>query len=251
MTLTTQIVLAIVIAAVLTMPAYFVAAKRRTLDPDVERRPATILLGRWIRDWLMWLIAPLERVIVASGISPDALNITGTLLGAAAGVAYARGALELGGLLVLLGGAADVLDGRVARARGLASDYGEFIDSVLDRFAETFTFLGIGWYWMPLYPSGTLLTAAALAGSLLVSYTRAKGDAVGVEIRGGLMQRAERLVLLAVASIFGVPIGRLIGDSAGGVLFDALFLIALGAFATVAWRGLVIARQLKERARRS
>jgi len=248
MSTTTIAVLAFVTAGLLTMPVFAVVARGRPMDADVAGRGATPLIGRWVRDWLMWLIAPLERALVRAGVTPDALNIAGMLFGAAAGVAYARASLELGGLLVLAGGVCDVLDGRVARARGVAGAYGEFIDSVLDRFAEAFTFVGLAWHFAG-GPTATMIVAAALAGSLLVSYTRAKGDAVGVAIRGGIMQRAERLVLLAAASIFGVPIARLVGDTPDGVLSVALWLIALGAFGTAAWRTVRIARELRGRSK--
>jgi len=248
MTQTSRAVLLFVIAGLLTMPVFAVVSRRRPMDADVARRGATVLLGRWVRDWLMWLIGPLERALLRSGVTPDALNVTGMLFGAAAGVAYARGSLELGGLLVLGGGVCDVLDGRIARARGLAGAYGEFIDSVLDRFAETFTFVGLAWHFAGR-PSAAATVAAALGASLLVSYARAKGDAVGVANRGGIMQRAERLVLLAAASIFGAPLARLTGGTPDGVLGLAIAVIALGAFATAAWRTVAIARELKRRGR--
>ncbi|MGH7721005.1 MAG: CDP-alcohol phosphatidyltransferase family protein, partial [Gemmatimonadaceae bacterium] len=171
MTLTDTIALGLVALLLLTMPVFAMVSRGKTVDADVARRPTTILLGLWVRDWLMWVIAPLERAFVSARVSPDVFNYLGALFGLAAGVAFARGALSLAGWLILLGGAADIFDGRVARARGIASSYGAFLDSSLDRFAETFAFMGLALYFVA-WPWAALATALALGGSLLVSYTR-------------------------------------------------------------------------------
>src|SRR4029453_1683895 len=104
------------------------------------------------------------------------------------------GRLDLGGWAIALGGVADIMDGRIARARGLGSPYGTFIGSTPRRFGEVSPPVG---FWYPLGgpDAGPLLAAAAMAGSLLVSYTRARGESVGVLCKEGLMQRAERLAL--------------------------------------------------------
>jgi len=242
--MTGTIALAAVVAIVLTMPVYAVVSRGRPLDPEVARRPATVLLGYWVRDWVMWMVTPLERALIGSGISPDVLNVLGAVMGFAAGVAYARGAPEIAGWFIILGGVADIMDGRVARARNLVSPYGEFLDSMLDRFSEVFAFVGLGLYLAPI-PSGIPATVLAAGSSLLVSYARAKGDAVGVACRGGVMQRAERLVLLALTSL----VDRLVTSSAGWhegtMLLAAVWLIGLGALGTAIYRTLFIARALK------
>ncbi len=98
----------------LTMPVFAAVARGRPRDADVAGRPRTVLLGYWVRDWLMWAIAPLERLFLALRIPPVAFNWAGVAFGIAAGVAYALGHFPLGGWLVLLGGAADIFDGRIA-----------------------------------------------------------------------------------------------------------------------------------------
>ena len=237
--MTANIALLLVGVVLLTMPVFAIVSRGRAGDPDVATRPTTVILGRWIRDWVMWLITPLERSLVASGITPDALNVLGAVFGLAAGFAYVRGSTALAGWLILLGGMADILDGRVARARGLASRYGEFLDSMLDRFAEVFTFVGLA-----VYLSVTPVTLA-VGSSLLVSYARAKGDAVGVACRGGVMQRAERLVLLALASIFDRPVISAAGWADGTLIFSAVWVIGLGALGTALYRTVAIARALR------
>lgn len=229
---------------VATMPVFLFATRGRALDPEVASRPRTAILGYWIRDWLMWLIAPLERLFLALRIPPVAFNWAGVTLGAAAGVAYGLGAFAAGGWLVLLGGAADIFDGRIARARGMASRAGAFLDSTLDRFAETFAYLGLV-VWYRTTALGVLLVTLALGGSLLVSYTRARGEGLGVQYKGGLMQRAERLVLLALASLVDPWVARSTGWPPGRLLLVTIAFIGIASLATAFHRTFAIARALE------
>jgi CDP-diacylglycerol--glycerol-3-phosphate 3-phosphatidyltransferase len=246
MTSVDVLALALVGGLLLTMPVFAVISRGRAIDPDVARRSRTIILGRWVRDWLMWVIGPIERGMVRAGVSPDFLNYLGVFFGLMAGVAFASGRLGLGGWLIFLGGVADVFDGRVARARGVASQYGAFADSTLDRFAESFTFLGLTMF----FSSSSLLvlaTAAALSGSLLVSYTRARGEAVGVSNTAGVMQRAERLVLLGLGAIVDPWITSRQGWLPGTVLGWIVAVIAIGAWGTAIYRTLAIGNELRRR----
>ena len=92
----TYITLIVAAIVLLTMPVFAVVSRTRPMDADVARRPTTFLLGYWVRDWLMWLISPLERRFVAWELSPDLFNYLGGALGLAAGIAYATGDLDLG-----------------------------------------------------------------------------------------------------------------------------------------------------------
>lgn len=244
--MTAYVALALAALAVLSMPVYAVVTRGRPIDPEVARRPTTVLLGYWIRDWVMWAIRPLERALIASRIDPVVLNVTGALLGLAAGVAYIAGEPGVAGWLILLGGLADIMDGRIARARNVVSTYGEFLDSVLDRFAEVFAFVGLAFY-LSWTPWGVLATTLAIGSSLLVSYTRAKAGQVGVDCRGGVMQRAERLVLLAVASLIDRPLAAAGDWQEGAVLLAAVALIGVGAFGTAVFRTATVARVLRSR----
>lgn len=241
-----MVALLLVAVLLLTMPVFALKARRRPMDADVARRPSTVLLGYWVRDWLMWVIGPLERVLVGAKVSPDVFNYLGVFMGAAAGVAFALSQLAVAGWLVLLGGAADIFDGRIARAQGVASDRGAFLDSTLDRFAETFAFMGLAVFFAGA-PWQTAALALALGASLLVSYTRAKGDALGVQCRGGVMQRAERLVLLALAALLDGPVTRRAGWPPGTLLAVAVAIIAVGALGTAVYRTVRIASELGER----
>jgi phosphatidylglycerophosphate synthase len=239
-----KIALALVGLLLLSMPVYAVVSRGRPLDPDVARRPTTILLGYWVRDWVMWAIAPLERALIASRISPDALNVTGAVMGLAAGIAFAERSPEIASWCILLGGLADIMDGRIARARSVASKYGEFLDSMLDRFAEVFAFAGLAAY-LAWSTWGIIGTALAIGSSMLVSYARAKGGQVGVDCRGGVMQRAERLVLLALAALIDGTVCARAGWPSGTVLIAAVWIIGVGALGTAIHRTLFIARRLR------
>lgn len=135
--------------------------------------------------------------------SPTAWTVVGFAFSVLSGVAYSFAGYDgqlVGGVLILTAGWFDVVDGAVARVTGNVSKRGAFLDSTLDRVAEVVTFLGI--LIGGLAPPVLVLTAVSL--SLLVSYTRAKGDALGISLSGvGIGERSERLLILAVASIAG------------------------------------------------
>ena len=245
MTLTETLPLWLLLAVVATMPVFALVSRNRPRDPDVARRSASALLGFWVRDWVMWLIGPMERMLVRAGVSPDVFNYLGVAFGAAAGVAFAQRELALAGWAILLGGLADIFDGRIARARGLTSRYGAFMDSTLDRFAEGFSFVGVTWY-LSGSPVGAAVSTLAITGSLLVSYARARGEAVGVTGTGGVMQRAERLVLLALGALADTAVTTRLGWPEGRVLLGAVAIIAIGSMATAVYRTASIARTLSK-----
>jgi CDP-diacylglycerol--glycerol-3-phosphate 3-phosphatidyltransferase len=234
--------------ALASMAAYAMVGARR--DADAERKGSQFLLGvgDFLVHWFMWVLGPLERASLRLGLTPDFFNFAGLVLGALSGLGIAAGRLELGGWAIALGGVADIMDGRIARARKVVSPYGTFIDSTLDRFVEVFALLGFT-YHLRGFAAGPLVAAAAMAGSLLVSYTRARGESVGVLCKEGLMQRAERLVLLFLVCLLDAPLARRFGWPPGTSAFWVLALIAAGTFLTAAHRTLWIARRLRAGAR--
>ena len=239
-----MILLSVLAAAFASMAVYAVLGRRP--DADAARKGSQFVMGvgDFLVHWFMWVLRPPERLALALGLSPDFFNFAGLACGIACGICIGFGYVEAGGWLIVLGGVCDIFDGRIARARNLASPYGQFIDSTLDRFVETFALLGMVFYLRPL-PLGALIAAAALGGSLLVSYARARGESVGVLCKEGLMQRAERLVLTCLACLSDGPLTLRFGWPAGTVLFWTLGLIAAGTFVTATHRTIWIARRLK------
>jgi archaetidylinositol phosphate synthase len=143
------------------------------------------------------------KAFAGLGASPTAWTLVGLAVSLLAGLAYSFegywGAL-LGGILILVAGWFDLVDGAVARVTGKVSKRGAFLDSTLDRVAEVAIFVGILWGGF----ASPAAVVVALAASLLVSYSRAKGDALGVALSGvGIGERSERLLVLAIASIAG------------------------------------------------
>ena len=180
-------------------------------------------LGRlpgWLKEWFLWWTSPFVWLLSRWRSAPTALNVAGLLFSLAAGVLYAFGHAPWAGWTFLLAGLCDTLDGRVARAQDGAHRQGAFVDSVLDRYSEIAIFTGLGW-WLRQGP-GLWLCWVALFSSLMVSYSRARAEGLGLQLKEGLMQRPQRIVLLTVASIF-CPIGLLVGSRP-----ETLILVALG-----------------------
>jgi CDP-diacylglycerol--glycerol-3-phosphate 3-phosphatidyltransferase len=242
------VLLAVLALAVASMLAF--AVRGRARDADAERRGSRFLLGfgDFLVHWFMWVVTPVERLALRLGLGPDFFNLAGLGFGLASGILIALGSLELGGWAIALGGVADIMDGRIARAQGVDSLYGKFIDSTLDRYVEVFAFLGFAVY-LRGFTWGPLIVVAALAGSLLVSYTRARGESLGVLCKEGLMQRAERLVLIALVCLFDAELTRRLGVPPGTVVLWVLGLIAVATLATATHRTLWISARLKEKDR--
>jgi CDP-diacylglycerol--glycerol-3-phosphate 3-phosphatidyltransferase len=227
-----------------SMPVYALTGARRSKDPLESATRGTFVLGPFVRSWFYWFIAPVVKTSLALGLTPLFFNLLGVAFGIAAGVAFAFDRPVLGGWGILLGGVADIMDGRIARARGLASPRGAFIDSTLDRFAEVGAFVGLAVFFRHS-PLLIVLVALALGGSLLVSYTRARGESQGVLCNKGIMQRAERLLLLGFGAIFDPTVSGLIGGGEPGTLLGiAVILVAIGTVGTAIYRTVWIAGKL-------
>jgi CDP-diacylglycerol--glycerol-3-phosphate 3-phosphatidyltransferase len=157
--------------------------------------PAPALLGARVRAWYRGVLRPWEDELVAAQVHPDLLTFAQLAVSALAGASFASGWIFVAGWLSLLAGTLDILDGGVARRLNVASARGALIDSVVDRWAEFTTFLGLGAFfraqaWM------VLIVALAAFGSLMVSYTRARAEGLGLALDLGRAQRPERVVLL-------------------------------------------------------
>ena len=240
------VLLGILGAAFVSMAVYAVTGRRRDADADKKGSQFVLGIGDFLVHWLMWALRPIERAALALGLTPDFFNFAGLAFGLLSGVLIGLGRLELGGWAIAMGGLCDILDGRIARARGLVSAYGQFIDSTLDRFVEVFAFLGFVFY-LRSFAWGPLVAAAAITGSLLVSYTRARGESVGVLCKEGLMQRAERLVLTFLVCLMDGPVTAGLGRPPGTAVMGILALIAVGTFATAVQRTWWISARLRQK----
>ena len=245
MTTDLQVLLGVLATAVLSMPVYILTGAGKRPDVLASGTEGTFVLGSFVRSWFYWTVSPVVRASLAVGLGPTFYNLLGVAFGIGAGVAFASGNVTLGGWGVLLGGMADVLDGRIARAGGLADARGVFLDSTLDRFAEIGAFVGLA----VLFRSSSFTLAMvviAMGGSLLVSYARARGESQGVVCKLGVMQRAERLLLLGLGGLLDPTVSRLWGaDPVGTLLVPVLGLVAVGTVGTAIFRTVWIARALR------
>ena len=195
-----------------------------------------------LRSPVYGLIDPIVRWMVRHGVHPNLLTTFGFVSVVGAGVLYHLDHVRWAGLLVLLGGMWDIFDGQVARVSGLASKFGSFYDSTLDRISEIVVFLGL----LSLYNSyGRELADVwmvyalflAMGGSLMVSYTRARAEGLGLDCKVGLMQRPARVLLLGFGSVsFGLMWGGL-------VLNTVIVLVAVFTNVTTVQRILWVQRR--------
>jgi CDP-diacylglycerol--glycerol-3-phosphate 3-phosphatidyltransferase len=161
-----------------------------------------MLDGRWRTD-IERRLKPVGVNLRKTGMTADRLTATGLVMAVACAVAIGNGALRAGVLLLLLTALPDALDGAVAKASGTASPRGAFFDSVADRVSDALLLGGVAWYLTSSRGGHAgMLPLAVLAASMLISYERAKAEALGYDARGGLMERAERTVALGFGLLF-------------------------------------------------
>lgn len=144
-------------------------------------------------------VKPVGAGLRRTGLSPDHLTVLGMLLGIGAAVAIGAGELRLGLALVVLAALPDLFDGALAKATDTSSQRGAFFDSVIDRVTDAFLFGGVAWYFASEEsPHMAMLPFAVLGVSSIISYQRAKAESLGLDAKGGLMERAERIILFCI-----------------------------------------------------
>jgi CDP-diacylglycerol--glycerol-3-phosphate 3-phosphatidyltransferase len=179
------------------------------------------LIGARIRNSTLRLGETLARW----GLTPNLLTAVGLVLNLLVAAVIASGSLRTGGALLLLASGFDMLDGAVARASGTVTKFGGFLDSTIDRYSESLVYGGVLVYLLGTrdYRLGSLLILVATAGSLLISYARARAEAAGFQASVGLLARPERVLILAVGLLTGYVI-------------PALWILAIGTHLTVITR---------------
>jgi phosphatidylglycerophosphate synthase len=158
------------------------------------------LIGAKLGHFLDKPLAPVAKQIP---ISPNVLSFTGFAVTIAAAIAI-QFDLMAGGLLILLGGAFDVFDGIVARTHGKDTKFGALLDSTLDRYSDAAIFLAIMWLFLKQNNlTGFLFSVGSLLGAILISYVRARAEGLGFDCNVGLIERPERIILLAAGCVAG------------------------------------------------
>lgn len=214
-------------AAAISMQAYFSAH-----SPSAGAKGSKLLSSR-VRAWYFSNLDPFEDWLVRLRVSPAALSWSQLVLSVGVGIAYAAGLLYTAGFLLLFTGTLDILDGKVARRSGGGTPAGAYLDSVIDRYAELTSMIGLlvyfhsGWQvWAVLF---------ALVGGMTVSYSRARAEGLGVSCDVGWLQRPERFVILGFGSIFTSLSANLLGT--GNLLLEiTIVLLAVLSNATALQR---------------
>src|SRR5882757_5078053 len=158
------------------------------------------------------VINPLVKLLIRAGLTPNMVTTIGLLLNIGVSIIFIAGAEEgkrgdlsyvgWAGALILFAGLFDMLDGQVARLGNMSSRFGALYDSVLDRYSELILFLGICYYLVAHhYFLSSLFAFIGLIGSMMVSYTRARAEGLGIECKDGLMQRPERVIIIGVSAL--------------------------------------------------
>jgi CDP-diacylglycerol--glycerol-3-phosphate 3-phosphatidyltransferase len=191
------------------------------------------MLTEWLRRVFRVVLESIAGFFFRLGIGANALTIFGALLNIGVGVVAAMGHLRWAGLLLGFASAFDALDGTLARRIGKATKFGAFLDSVLDRVSEAAVLLGIAvWYMSQPGLTAEILAYVALAGSFLVSYTRARAEGLNVTCKVGLLTRVERCALLIIALLLNL-------------VYPALWILAVGSILTALHRVIHIYVQLR------
>ena len=160
-----------------------------------------------MRSLFKWLLDPIGTFLNGLGLTPNTITMLG-LLGNVVGAFFiAKGNIFVGGLLVLVMWPIDALDGTMARLRGEPSDFGAFVDSVTDRYSELVIFGGLLYYFVSQDDLlASMLVFLSASGSVLVSYTRARAEALGYSAKIGALTRVERYLVLAPGLVFNIPL---------------------------------------------
>jgi CDP-diacylglycerol--glycerol-3-phosphate 3-phosphatidyltransferase len=181
------------------------------------------MLGRY-REPLARVADPVARLLLGARLRPNQLTVLGLFASVLSAIAFAADRPVVGALLLIVAGALDILDGALARVSGQVSPFGAFLDSVLDRYSDLLVLAGL----VVLFGrrgalADVLATLAALVGTVMVSYTRARAESVGVECRVGFMERGERMLTLILGALLEL-------------LVPAVWVVAVGANLTAVYR---------------
>lgn len=189
-------------------------------------------LEMYLRKVFKNVIDPIAKGLLKVGITPNTITAIGFLLSTVAAVFASQGRFTLAGLILLVAAPLDVVDGSMARLIGIPTQYGSLIDSVTDRYSELVVFGGMMFYFISTQNTlAAMLVYIAAAGSVLVSYVKARAEGLNLSAKVGLLTRVERLIILIICLIFNIPM-------------VALWIIAVLANFTAIQRLLFVRKQV-------
>ncbi len=203
--------------------------------PFASLNSAMERMRQFARAHLERVLVPVARVLMRLGVTPNQVSISGVVLNVVAAGLVVSGHLVYAGVLYLVAGILDLLDGVLARVADAASPFGAFVDSTLDRISEGVIFAALAYHFaVQGQPVNAAFVVVALLGSLLVSYVRARAEGLGAECKVGIVTRAERVGLLAIGLV-------------SGYLVEAIYVLVGLTAVTVVQRIVHTARQLADK----
>ncbi|MCK4224438.1 MAG: CDP-alcohol phosphatidyltransferase family protein [candidate division Zixibacteria bacterium] len=199
-----------------------------------------LLNKHWVNGFAT-VIEPIARFLINLRVHPHVITFSGLAISILAFNFYRQGYFFSAGVMVVLAGVCDVLDGRLARETNRMSKFGALIDSTVDRYSEVLLFLGLAVFFYDKHIHVVYPIIFAIAGSFMVSYTRARAEGLGIKCKVGLMKREERITYLAIGSLLGAIPG--IGIY---IVIATIWFIAIFANITVIQRVIFIRNEIKK-----
>lgn len=188
---------------------------------------------RAIGEGARWLLEKIVSALAATGVNPNFLTFFGFLINLWAAVLFAWGFFFAAGWVMLFAGLFDMVDGRVARAQGRVTTFGAFFDSTVDRYSDLALFLGLLWHYAYIGRGRyAVLVGIAMAGSVMVSYSRARAESLIPQCKAGFFERPERIVLMIIGAL-------------ADKMAPVLWLLAIGSNITVIHRIVHTWRELR------
>jgi CDP-diacylglycerol--glycerol-3-phosphate 3-phosphatidyltransferase len=185
------------------------SGKTENFVENIVRTKKTSLTDR-LRVLFKWLLDPIGAFLNGLGLTPNMMTMLGLLGSVVAAIFLANGNMRWGGIIVLVMWPIDALDGTMARLRGEPTDFGGFVDSVTDRYSELVIFAGLLYYFLGENNTlAAILVFAAASGSILVSYTRARAEALDFDAKIGTLTRVERYLVLAPGLALNFPLAAM------------------------------------------
>ena len=224
--------------------------KGRYQSGRIDQMGGTRLLNAWTMEYGYWMIHGMGDLFVKLRFTPNVLTALSLLTATVSAVFLFFGWFGLGGWLMILAALFDAFDGMVARKTGVASEAGEYFDSVVDRYCELFGFIALMGYYFPFQPIIAVVAGLAMVASIMITFNRAKGEAQGISgVPSGLMRRHERLLYVGVGTAASPILAAWLEPGAARPVFHlavaALGLVALIGNITAARLALRIHRRLR------
>lgn len=239
-------VIIINVIALTTLALFGITRKRLEKPEYLKGRHESKFLGSFVREWWYWFTDPIAKFLIRMRLSPNSITLIGFLISVVSALFFAGGLFGIAGWFMVFGATFDMFDGRVARLMNKSTRSGAYLDSVMDRFGEGVVFVGLAYHFRDSWV--LIPVIIALIGSTMVSYTRARGEGVGVVCKKGSMQRPERIVYVGVSSILTPMAYTLMkgfwADPAPVLVIAALVFIAVMANITAVYRMIYIMNEL-------